>query len=396
MPPSDRNTQPTLLLVIHALHGGGAERQMACLASGMSHHFTSYLATYAPPDPSDYPLDPQVRRIDLGEPSDSASPIPSGWVRGVLANRRRIQALRRCAVRCRADAVVSFCDTNNILTGLALGGRMPVALCERSDPSRQRLSRVWEFLRDRAYPKTTCIVSQTQSVTAMLQSRYPQMASRAWYTIPSAIHVPAMDPATLQAQRARAATKRLLFVGRLSREKRIDRLLRAWSAIAPQRLPWRLRLVGDGPEKGTLTELARSLGIEDRVDFAGWTSDVWSELASAHAFALTSEYEGFPQSVLEAMASGLPIVAWDCSAAIPEALGGAIAGGEAMERTAAGWIVRNEDALSRALAEVTSYDADLQSIGGSALERSNTYRWERIEPQWVGLVEAMLAQRKIV
>lgn len=393
MPPPDRKTQPTLLLVIHALHGGGAERQMACLANGMSHHFTTYLATYAPPDPRDYPLDPQVHRIDLGEPSASPSPIPIGWVRGVLANRRRIRALRRCAVRCRADAVVSFCDTNNVLTGLALGGRMPVALCERSDPSRQQLSRVWEFLRDRAYPKATCIVSQTKSVTARLQSRYPQMASQAWYTIPSAIHVPAIDHATLQAQRARAATKRLLFVGRLSREKRIDRLLRAWSAIAPQRLPWRLRLVGEGPQKELLTELARSLGIVDRVEFSGWTANVWSELASSNAFALTSEYEGFPQSVLEAMASGLPIVAWDCSDAIPESLGGAIARSEALERTAAGWIVRSEDALSRALAEVTSHDADLQSIGRSALERSDAYRWERIEPQWVGLVKTMLGQQ---
>lgn len=393
MPPSDRNIRPTLLLVIHALHGGGAERQMACLASGMSQHFRTYLATYAPPDPRDYRLDPQVHRIDLGEPSASLRPIPSGWFRGLLANRRRIRALRRGAVGCRADAVVSFCDTNNILTGLALGNRMPVALCERSDPSRQRLSRVWEFLRDRAYPKATCLVSQTKSVTAVLQSRYPRIASRSWYTIPSAIHVPAIDHASIQSQRGRAVTKRLLFVGRLSREKRIDRLLGAWSEIAPQRLSWRLRLIGEGPEKGPLTELAQSLGIRDRVDFAGWTSDVWSELASSHACALTSEYEGFPQSMLEAMASGLPIVAWDCSDAIPEALGGAIERSEAMERTSAGWIVRSEDALKRALAEVTSHDVELQSIGRSALERSEAYRWERIEPQWVGLVETMLAQR---
>ena len=100
----------------------------------------------------------------------------------------------------------------------------------------------------------------------------------------------------------------LLFVGRLAPQKGVNILLHALS-----RLPagWRLRIAGDGPERGRLAALAASLGIVDRVVFLGWTQrdELPALYRSADVFVFPSYDEGMPNVVLEALASGLPIVA---------------------------------------------------------------------------------------
>ena len=94
-------------------------------------------------------------------------------------------------------------------------------------------------------------------------------------------------------------------VAALREEKNIARLLRAFA-----RLPaGRLVIVGDGPQRSALQALAGSLGVTDRVQFAGHHQDTPQFYASFDIFALASDTEQMPLSVIEAMASGLPVVA---------------------------------------------------------------------------------------
>lgn len=105
------------------------------------------------------------------------------------------------------------------------------------------------------------------------------------------------------------APQHLLFVGRLARQKGVDVLLEALAKIAA--LPWRLTIAGDGPERAALAEQAARLGLAKRVHFRGWVQrEELPELyRSADVFVFPSHDEGMPNVVLEAMASGLPIVA---------------------------------------------------------------------------------------
>jgi glycosyltransferase involved in cell wall biosynthesis len=108
--------------------------------------------------------------------------------------------------------------------------------------------------------------------------------------------------------RPSGTTCELLFVGRLAPQKGVDILLNALARIPKG---WRLRIAGDGPERERLSALAATLGLEGRVDFLGWTQrDALPELyRSADVFVFPSYDEGMPNVVLEALASGLPIVA---------------------------------------------------------------------------------------
>lgn len=101
----------------------------------------------------------------------------------------------------------------------------------------------------------------------------------------------------------------VICVSKLRYQKGVDVLLRAWRLVQNE-APWaRLIIVGDGPMREPLQHLAAELGIEDTVDFTGRRSDVPELLHRAGLAVLSSRYEGMPNAILEAMASGLPCVA---------------------------------------------------------------------------------------
>ena len=110
----------------------------------------------------------------------------------------------------------------------------------------------------------------------------------------------------------RSSTAEVLIgsVGRLVAVKNYPLLLRALAAL-PARLPWRLALVGDGPERASLERLAGELGIRERVEFLGHREDVPALLQSMTVFVLPSVSEGLSNTLLEAMAAGAAIVASD-------------------------------------------------------------------------------------
>jgi glycosyltransferase involved in cell wall biosynthesis len=97
----------------------------------------------------------------------------------------------------------------------------------------------------------------------------------------------------------------------LSEAKRQDLLIRAASRLAKAAPAVHLVLVGDGPERARLEGLVRTLGLADRVHFAGYQSSPEQYLQIMDVFALTSRSEGFPVSLLEAWVARLPVV---CSA----------------------------------------------------------------------------------
>jgi glycosyltransferase involved in cell wall biosynthesis len=113
--------------------------------------------------------------------------------------------------------------------------------------------------------------------------------------------------------------KVVVHLGRLSFEKGQDMLLESWSLLTERHPDWTLRIYGAGPYADDLRRQAAELGLAT-VEFAGSTSDVAAALTNASIFALPSRQEGFPMSILESMAYGLPTVAFDCAPGVRELL----------------------------------------------------------------------------
>ncbi|HJQ10496.1 MAG TPA: glycosyltransferase family 4 protein [Gemmatimonadaceae bacterium] len=161
------------------------------------------------------------------------------------------------------------------------------------------------------------------------------------------------------------------WVGRLSPEKGADVMLHA---IAKCDRVWRASIIGDGPERDRLRELAASLGISDRVTWHGSVSKAGSLLAAFDAFVLSSRTEGTPIALLEAMHAGVPIVATRVGG-VPDVIG-----------TAQGLLVPSEDpgSIAGALEEIRRQPAAATRRTVSAKENLVT---SFSTPAWLAAVE---------
>ena len=113
----------------------------------------------------------------------------------------------------------------------------------------------------------------------------------------------------------------ILAAGRLAPQKDYPTLLRAFAEVVRSRSA-RLVILGQGPERESLLELAARLGIEDRFDLPGFDVNPFRYMARASVFVLSSRYEGFPNVLAQAMACGAPVVSTDCRSGPSEMLEG--------------------------------------------------------------------------
>ncbi len=270
---------------------------LASLLSQRSHQVT--LVTLGDGQGDRHEVDAGVQRRRLNLLFESG-----GLIAGLLGNRRRIAELRRTIVNLAPDVVLSFCDRTNILSAFACPAKVPLVLSERSDPSQQRLGRLWEGLRNRAYPRATQLVALSETSAEHLRRRFSVPVT----VIPSAVDVP-----PLRSDRDVANANRLVLgIGRLEPEKGFDRLIDAFAEAVGDRSDWRLRILGEGSCRSALEQLATRRGVGDQVELPGWVRPVWNELAAATMFVLSSRYEGFPSALLEAMVVGVPSITVDC------------------------------------------------------------------------------------
>lgn len=350
--------------------GGGSERQLSCLANDLAERSeieSISLVTLAAADNDYYPLHSRIERIGLGLFSTSR-----GWWQGIYANYKRIAKLRNVAMAKSPELVISFCDRTNVLALVALSSAYRILISERSDPRYQRMPRAWEWLRKKYYPRAACCVAQSEEVANYLRIHYYSDKPNRVRSIPSAIDPPQLDIGSLQRNRLTKRPKILLYVGRISPEKGVDRLLDAWEAIESRHPAWRLRIVGEGPDKEKLVARAKTLGINSRVEWLPWTTQIWEHWADASAFAIASDYEGFPQALLEAMTAGLPGVVRDCSPVIREVL----------RNEENGLVVPRSDDLSIALDRLLAHP-DLQlSLGERAARTAEPFQWRNVAPLW--------------
>ncbi len=175
---------------------------------------------------------------------------------------------------------------------------------------------------------------------------------------------------------------RLFSVGRIVYQKGLDRGLRALAQLKD--INWRWSIAGDGPQMEALKSLAQELGIAERVTFLGWRSkeELAKDYHQANLFLFPSRHEGMPNAVLEAMSSGLPVVATK------------IAGNEELVMEGGtGFLVPSEDvdALRDALRKLLTDSNLCEQMGAASRQRVETeYSWEKVARQYSVFLEKMM------
>ncbi|MEU6753206.1 glycosyltransferase [Spirillospora sp. NPDC046719] len=195
--------------------------------------------------------------------------------------------------------------------------------------------------------------------------------------IPNALHVTPTVYPTLNLPA-------VACVGRLSYEKGVDLLLEAWERVNPRHPEWRLHIYGTGPDGDALREQAAAAGLAGSVEFRGVVADVEEAMVEASVFALPSRAEGVPMSVMEAMAYGLPTVAFDCAPGVRMLLGER--GGET-----GGLLVRPGDtaAFAEALERLIEDPELCCELGAEARASVQRFRPETVLARWDRLFDLL-------
>lgn len=179
------------------------------------------------------------------------------------------------------------------------------------------------------------------------------------------------------------APVRAIFVGRLESMKRLDILVDAHVLARSEGAPHQLMIVGDGPEMGKLVSTKDRLRGKCDINLHGSSKNVVSLLDDADVFVLSSEFEGLPTVIIEAMARGLPIISTDCESGPAELL----------ENGKFGVLceVNSVSALSSALYTLVTDPKARESYAAKSLTRSREFAIARVVQHWQEMVETTLA-----
>jgi starch synthase (maltosyl-transferring) len=222
---------------------------------------------------------------------------------------RAVSRLLRLLNRLRPALLHTFLFHANIVGRLSayLAGTSRVVSSVRVAEKRYRYHLVLENLTCRLSDKVVCVSDAVCRYTR----RHSHVPAARLTAIANGIDSAADDsvPVDRSEMGVPPDATAALYVGRLDEQKGVDSLLHAL-AIAQSRDP-RLHLVlaGSGPEQQSLIGLVRQLGVESRTHFLGWRADVLSLMRTTDFFVMPSRWEGMPNSVLEAMSVGLPVIA---------------------------------------------------------------------------------------
>lgn len=359
-------TRRTIVFVLPDLGLGGAQVIATRLTAVFRHRGDEIvIATLGPTQTDLVEVPAGVRRVPI-QPSEGRP----GLIGVLVKNLGRRRSFQRLVRQVRPDVVIAFVDSTNLFTLLAtIGLRVPVIVSERVDPRMHRISLLQRALRRVLYRRASALVVQTDRVSDWGRS---VVRGDRVHVIPNPVEIPAAaatggDPPTI------------LAAGRLVPQKGFDLLLAALARLDPTTLSeWRTVILGEGHLRASLEEQVRQLGLEDHVDLPGQVPSTAGWLCRSSLFVLSSRFEGFPNALAEAMAWGLPVIAFDCATGPRELMRDGTNGRLVPEG--------DVDALTAALADLTTSPEGRRRLGEAARDSMQRYAPDTIVDLWDSLI----------
>jgi len=348
------------LLLIPRMGSGGAERVMATIANNLCREHEVRIVTMTDAE-SFYRLDERVSITGLGQGINRKNKLTKlfstafGGIKVFFALRREVKVWK-------PDVMLSFLHSANAMTIILkmLGAKCRLVVSERCAPEeRSWLNR---FFERNFYHKADVVVCQSAAVIDFFKEKHRHKMT----VIPNPIAADAI-PARYEGQRRRT----IVGVGRLDGQKNFAMLINSFSRLPERFDDYTLEIYGGGVLEKALKAQIAELGLEDRVFLMGVKQNVMHYISDAALYVMSSNYEGFPNALVEAMATGLPVISTDFPTGVAREV--------ISERN--GWVIPVGDG-----------DALLAAMEAALSDES---RWNEISLQNRKLLEALSESRVI-
>ena len=372
-----------LIATVHDI--GGTAGAVVTQANALcAHHDVEILSVYRDGDAHHFPLDPRVSVRDLVDLTDLGPDLEPLRGRPPLLVPRNADPGLDALADAGLEATLPGLDADVLVTVtpamLAYATQLAparTALVHQEHRSSHSRPNSRDLLLDHAR-RADVVAVLTEPMAHWLTSELGALAPEV-VVVPNAL-APGFRPRSLLTEPV------IIAAGRLATEKQWPQLIAAFASISERVPDWRLRIFGEGQARFDAMGLTRRLGLWDRVELPGPTTDLTSEWARASISALTSQPgEGFPLVIQEAMAAGVPVVAYDMPTGPRDQIDHDVDGLLVAQGSQAG--------LAAALLRLATEPSTRTRLGTAALAKAATWDSTTITSRWLEIYADAVRRR---
>ena len=284
-----------IVIVTAAMRAGGSERVIAQLLKEWSNNGVDCTLIMLLKEPIFYDIPESVNVIKIGEVHNNH----------YIDKLKKYQRVREIVKSIKPDVVLSLPEEIGVyVIGALLGTKIPVVVSERNNPWVMPNKKPTRAFRRLLYPFADGFVFQTKQAASFFSEKIQNKG----IVLKNPLDVSRI-PAPYDGERE----KIIVGAGRLEKQKNFPLLIDAFAKFYESHQDYKLIIYGDGSLKESLETYARTRLPETAFSFPGKASDLPNRVNRARAFVLSSDYEGVPNVLIEAMAMGVPSVATDCA-----------------------------------------------------------------------------------
>ena len=361
-------------IYISLLSRGGAERKASNIANYLCRQGNEVVLINMYRSDDEFKVDEGIRRI-VSEPAKEE--LTGSRIRNFCL---RFKRLRNIWIEEKPDVILSFIGKTNVMTLLTSRGlNIPVAVALTGAPAREYYSPVLRFMARHLFKRADAVLLQTRQSMDF----FPHGVLKKAVIMRNPVSAD-YDTDRFEGER----DKTVVTLGRIDENKNHELIIDAFAPIADKYPDWKVIIYGEGPVRQRLIDKVKDLGLSDRILLPGFTDNPLEALKKAGVFVLSSNSEGTPNALIEAMMLGLPVISTDCPCGGPAEL---IRDGENGLLIPMNDVAKMQDSLQK----IFNNRHFSERIGCEATHTRDIYSPEKVFSSWESLLKNLANKRKI-
>ena len=365
-----------ILLLIPALNAGGAERVIVNLANSWSKNNDVTIMVFNNGN-CFYQLSNKVKVIKM-----NIAPLKGKIFRIFsipFVELKRYFSIYKEIKRSNYNFILSFCFTTNIMASIVSKFQKDkeIFISERNDPTKY--SKFISFFINSCYKWPKCIICKNDMVKEyFIKHKF----NNNLIILPNPVNfddIPKKRPDEIK--------KEIVTVGRLIPQKNQKLLIDAFKEISDEFPEYILKIYGIGPLEKKLKEQIKINNLENKVFLMGTRKKIMYEVSKSSIFVLPSDFEGFPNVLIEAMGTGMPVISSDFKTGIAK---------ELIKNENCGYLfeVNNKNELADCMRKLLNREDELLQIGNNNIKIAQIYEANYVSNNWILAINDVINSKK--